>query len=243
MPNEPPPIPTRRGEASERILHALAAEFPKMHNRQSFLQSPELLEKFNKKPGEGLTDHEARAVSKTLGRLIGDKGDQATRPISEILWLRGRDDRVQLPESGLVAVSIDITTLREEEWFRSRLSAGELENPSAKLRGPLLPPERAPTQEGVVDEIIARSKEWVKEKAKDSSGDLPILLTNVSIVHGSSSFDILINVSMKNEESLLRYTREVVQRIPHVSGTQTMLVSEGYGFSDVSDSVQRARAR
>jgi len=93
----------------------------------------------------------------------------------------------------------------------------------------------------LVEEVIARSRNWSRSNTED--GHLPILLTNVSIVHGSNSFDILINVSMKDEESLLRYAREVVQRIPHVKGTQTMLISEGYGFSDISDSVQRAQPR
>lgn len=241
MSNTRPTATTRRGEASERILHALAAEFPKMHSRQSFLQSGSLLERFNKRPDEKLSDKEMRAVSKTLGRLIGDKSDQSTRAISEILWLRGGDERVRLPESGLVAVSVDITTLREEEWLRSLLSEDELRDPPVSLRGPLLPPERAPTQEGVVEEIIARSQNWSRKNTSD--GHLPILLTNVSIVHGSNAFDILINVSMADEDSLLRYAREVVQSIPHVKGTQTMLVSEGYGFSNVSDSVQRARTR
>ena len=231
---------TRRGEASERILHALAAEFPTMHNRQSFLRSPSLLDRFNKGPDEKLSDKEIRAVSKTLGRLIGDKGDQATRAISEILWLRGRDDRVGLPESGLVAVSVDIASLREEEWLRSKLSEETLQDPPVSVRGPLLPAQRAPTQEGLVEEIIARSRSWSRDNTSD--GQLPILLTNVSIIHGSNAFDILINVSMKDGDSLLRYAREVVQRIPHVNGTQTMLISEGYGFSDISDAVQRARA-
>jgi hypothetical protein len=230
---------TRRGEASERILHALASEFPKMHNRESFLSSPSLLERFNKKPGEKLTDHEARAVAKTLGRLIGDKGDPNSRAVSEILWLRGKDDRVGLPESGLVAVSVDIASLREEEWLRLNIPEDELES-LAKLRGPLLPPERSPTQEGLVEEILAKSRDWARQNT--SHGHMPILLTNVSIVHGSNAFDMLINISMKTEEILLRYTREVVQRIPHVRGTQTMLIAEGYGFSDVSDSIRRALA-
>lgn len=232
---------TRRGEASERILHALAAEFPKMHNRQSFLQSPSLLERFDKEPGETLSENEVRAVSKTLGRLIGDKDGRAARAVSEILWLQGQDDRVCLPESGLVTVSVDIASLREEEWLRSKLSRETLRDPPASVRGPLLPSRRAPTQKGVVDEIIARSQDWSRDNILN--GRLPILLTNVSIVHGSNDFDILINVSVKDLVSLARYAREVVQRIPHVKGTQTMLVSEGYGFSDVSDAVRRARSR
>lgn len=229
---------TRRGEASERIIHALAAEFPKMHTRSSFLRSSALLSRFNKKEGEMLSRNEVRAVSKTLGRLIGDKADPLSRAVSEILWLRGTAQRVGLPEAGLIAVSVDITTLREEEWLRTKLPREDLENPTSAMRGPFLPLERKPTQEGIVDEIIVRSRAWAADHMAD--GKLPLLLTNVSIVHGSSVFDILINTSMKDEESLLRFTREVIQRIPHVRGTQTMLVSEGYGFSNVSDSLRQA---
>ncbi len=226
----------RRGEASRRILHALASEFPTMHNRHSLLRCPSLLEQHGKRPSERLSDGELKAVSKTLGRLIGDKGSPTSGAISEILLLRGEDDRVNLPESGLLAVSVDIATLREEEWIRAKLGKDpEAYSRTAAERGPLLPFERDTSQEGIVEEIIHKTRTWLHNNVAD--GYLPVLLTNVSIIHGSNDFDILINVSMKDEESLLRYTREVVQRVPHVRGTQTMLVSEGYGFSDLSEAM------
>ncbi|MBV9882654.1 MAG: hypothetical protein JO276_06560 [Sphingomonadaceae bacterium] len=222
---------TRRGEASERIIHALADEFPNLHNRQSFLRSPSLRQRFGKGAGESLSENEEKAAAKTLGRLIGDKIDASKTAISEFLWLRGEDERVALPALGLVAVSVDIVTLREEEWLRTQLVNRKTKDSGLPVRGPTLPPDRSPSQEGIVEEIIDRSREWIKSNSV--GGQLPVMLTNVSIIHGSISFDILVNVSFKEQDNLLRYAREVVQRIPHIRGTQTMLVSHGYGFSNV----------
>ena len=43
--------------ASERILRTLAAEFPRLHDRQSFLDSP-ALKAWYEKEGEALSDNE-----------------------------------------------------------------------------------------------------------------------------------------------------------------------------------------
>jgi DNA-binding Lrp family transcriptional regulator len=218
-----------------------------MHSKASFLACQSLRDEHRKNPNDEepappLTSNEAKAVAKTLGRLLGGERRPA---ISEVLWLHGKDDRVGLPEAGLIAISVDITTLREEKWLRENFSKEKRQfDPESAMRGPFLPDDTASTQEGIVKEIIERSKRWAKtnrtshlatEDGSDS-GRLPILLTNVSIVHGSSAFDILINISMRDEDALLRFTREVIQQIPHVRGTQTMLVSQGYGFSDLQRS-------
>jgi hypothetical protein len=197
--------------ASERILRALAAEFPRLHNRQSFLESKSLLEWFQKGDQQGLTDHERQAVAKALTRLINDDS------ISEILWPAGHAEKVDLPEQGMIAVSVDLGSLREERlgWEQSR-------------DGP------EPTQERIVTEIISRSRKWIDENL--DMGKLPLLLTNASIIHGSNAFDILISASYRNPYNLLRYTREVVQVINHVAGTHTMLVAQSYGFPNFGTS-------
>ena len=194
--------------ASERILRALAAEFPRLHDRQSFLDSPSLQAWYD--GGEGLSEHERQAVARALTRLISDG------TISEVLWPRGHAEKIQLPEQGMIAVSVDLGSMREERirWEGTR-------------EGP------EPSQERIVTEIIARSRGWIEENL--DNGKLPLLLTNASIIHGSNAFDILISASYRNPYNLLRYTREVVQVVNHVAGTHTMLVAQNYGFPNFAN--------
>lgn len=184
---------TAKGGAAERIFRALAAEFPRLHDRQSFLDS------------QGLQENERQAVAKALTRLIGDGS------IGEVLWPRGHADKVQLPEQGMIAVSVDLGSIREERlaWETTR-------------EGP------EPSQERIVTEIVDRSRAWIA--ANLEGGKPALLLTNASIIHGSNAFDILISASYRAPYSLLRYTREVVQVVDHVAGTHTMLVAQSYGF-------------
>ena len=198
-----------KNDAAARMLHALAAEFPTLHDRESLLASPEFLARFGKGDGTPLDDAEQRSAAKAISRLIADGG------VAEVLWPRGHSPKVQLPEQGLIAVSVNLGTLREERlaWEVSR-------------EGP------EPSQERIVQEVIARSRTWIADNLEN--GQLPILLTNASIIHGSNAFDILITASYRNPYSLLRYTREVVQIINHVAGTHTMLVAQSYGFPDFS---------
>lgn len=193
--------------ASERILRALAAGFPSLHDRQSFLDSPSLQSWYGE---EGLTEQERQAVARALTRLISDG------TIAEVLWPRGHAEKIQLPEQGMIAVSVDLGSMREERlaWENSR-------------NGP------EPSQERIVTEIIARSRNWIEENL--DNGKLPLLLTNASIIHGSNAFDILISASYRNPYNLLRYTREVVQVVNHVAGTHTMLVAQNYGFPNFAN--------
>ena len=215
--------PKRRGgEASQRVVHALAAEFPRMHDRDSFLKSQALKEEF----GERLP-YSISAIKKTLARL--SQGHR--KGIKEVLWLCGNDPRVNLPAAGMIAVSVDIGSLREEEWMRAeRRRVSETGEPFPAARGPMLPDNRPPSQESIVEEIVVRTRNWIRDHTR--RGVLPIAVTNINIVHGSDAFDILVNVSLAAPDHLLRYAREVIQRIPHVRGTHSMLLSSGYGFSN-----------
>lgn len=191
--------------AAERIFRALASEFPRLHDRQSFLESKSLKSWHEKDGGGALSDNERQAATRALTRLISDG------TISEILWPHGDAEKIQLPEQGMIAVSVDLGSLREERltWENGRVG-----------------PE--PSQERIVTEIIARSRGWIEENL--DGGKLPLLLTNASIIHGSNAFDILISAQYRNPYNLLRYTREVVQVVAHVAGTHTMLVAQSYGF-------------
>ena len=148
-------------------------------------------------------------MARALSRLVSDGS------ITEVLWPSGRSDKVQLPEQGMIAVSVNLGSLREERltWESSR-------------QGP------EPSQERIVTEIIARTQPWIEDNL--DGGKLPLLLVNASIIHGSNAFDILISAQYRNPYNLLRYTREVVQVAPHVAGTHTMLVAQNYGFPDFS---------
>ncbi|WP_296539686.1 hypothetical protein [Rhizorhabdus sp.] len=194
--------------AAERILRALAAEFPRLHDRQSFLDS-DALKAWYEKQGDTLSDNERQAVARALSRLISDGS------ISEVLWPSGHSDKVQLPEQGMIAVSVNLGSLREERlaWEATR-------------EGP------EPSQERIVTEIVTRTRPWIDSNL--DGGKLPLLLVNASIIHGSNAFDILISAQYRNPYNLLRYTREVVQVAPHVAGTHTMLVAQNYGFPDFS---------
>jgi len=195
----------RRAGASERILRALAAEFPKLHDRQSFLDSASLRDAHQKDDAEPLSENERQAVARALTRLVSDG------TIAEVLWPRGHAEKIQLPEQGMIAVSVDLGSMREERlsWESHRKGA-------------------EPSQERIVTEIIDRSRIWIEDNL--DGGKLPLLLTNTSIIHGSNAFDILISASYRNPYNLLRYTREVIQVVNHVAGTHTMLVAQNYGF-------------
>ncbi len=217
---------TKRGEASERLIHALAAEFPSIHSRQTLVESDSLRRRFGKGPNEPLSDKEQRAVSKTLGRLIGD----AT--ISESLWLHGNDDKVALRAVGLIAVSVDIASLRQawivwQKAHRTEEASGEGRSSDELGRDP------EPTQELIVSEIILKSREWIGDNTVN--GKLPLALTNISIIHGSDAFDILITAISADVQHFLQYTREVVQRADHVAGTHTMQIAQSYGFPKLRD--------
>ena len=220
---------TKRGEASERILHALAAEFPKLHSRQSLIDSRSLRARMGKAEDEGLSDKEQRAVAKTLGRLIGDNS------ISEVICLRGQDEKVLLPAAGLIAVSVDLGSLRKawSEW-REREEAWQVDHAQWTQNRSGSEPQRPrePTQNAMVQEIIDASTDWVQRNIVE--GKLPLSLTNVSVIHGSNAFDILITASYRDAHKFLQYTQEVVQRIEHVEGTHTMQIARSYGFPDVT---------
>lgn len=212
----------RGGDATDRVVRALALESPRLHDRDSFLESDAIREEFGNQLAAKIP-----SIKKAISRLAyGPR-----KGVKEVLWLCGNDPRVHLPAAGLIAVSVDIGTLRAEEWLRQeRAQALEEGRPPPPARGAELPAHREPTQESLMDEIVERSHQWIRDHVK--RGTLPIAITNINIVHGSDVFDIIVNVSLATPDDLLRYTREVIQRIPHVRGTHSMLLSSGYGFSN-----------
>jgi len=90
------------------------------------------------------------------------------------------------------------------------------------------------SQHDVIDEIINETSNWVTTIDTDSSVLPPVVIRDISIVHGSDQFDILITVlhskktlqipeRNEREEVIYYYVREVIQRrVSGVNGTKTM---------------------
>jgi DNA-binding Lrp family transcriptional regulator len=199
-----------RGAATERILDALAEEYPNVHNRDSFINSTALARKF-KKTGE-LSEPEKTSASRTLGRLISEG------IVRETLFLQGSKPKVDLKGAGLVSVSINLDRLSQEhKRWKGDLSKGIS---SAK-------PE--PTQEVIVEDIIENTRAW----NSNSDDKHRLLLINISIVHGSGDFDLLILVLYRNYDEYMRYVRDVIQRVEFVQKTHTMQIGGWEGFPEI----------
>jgi hypothetical protein len=211
----------RRAPTQQKIIAALARDYPmRLHNKNTVLQT-KILEGENQD-----------SVRKSLGGRAG--------PVREVLLLRRTHERVMLPEMGIVAVSVSIVSLNaaHEQWkvaggaawrkkYRAwkRLERGEEPRPAT--------PE--PSQERILDAIVSAAHAWIDEElapSNDSEG-VQLMVLDGSIVHGSGSFDLMITVLYRRSEHFTRFIREVVQRIPHVSATQTLQVPYRVGFPNI----------
>jgi hypothetical protein len=201
---------TPRGAASQRIIRALADVFPEVVSRKRFLESDALARNLGKAPGEKLNDSEKAAAAKTLGRLI------ESEVVGELLFLRQPEAKSGGAGAGLIAISVSLTSLKQawESWRTNGAPADVLE----------------PNQEWVIREIVKGSKSWV-ETIQEKSGEdsIPLIFRDISIVHGSESFDILVFLLYNNQDEFLQYVREVIQKIPHIERTHTMQISTSFG--------------
>jgi hypothetical protein len=227
---------TRRGAATERIISALADASPAVHDRQSFLISQALARQFGK-DGGALSPQDARVAARTLGRLI------AQGIVGEALFLRANHQKVNLTGAGLVSVSIDLTRLSDawNKWkdeYQSwrAINTAWLENRSGPK--PEEPPVE-PSQELLVAKIIADTRAWLAGYLRESKNQLPLILRDISIVHGSNDFDLLIYVLYRDTDEFMRYIREVIQRAPFVQKTHTMQIGTWEGFPDIGRSALR----
>ncbi len=217
---------TPRGEVTERILAGLAEEFPIPHNRASFIDSEALTRRYGKKLGE-LTRKEKTSANRTLGKLIAEGA------ISESLFLKREDPRVNLPVAGLVSISINLDRLTQarEEWPVEREKWKQDYEQWKKTKiGPAPEEPLEPNQEGIIRRIIQRSKKW---GARSSENPFSLLLISISIVHGSSDFDLLVIVLFKNNDEYMQYVRDVIQQVPFVQKTHTMQIGAWFGFPEI----------
>lgn len=205
---------TPKGEAFERLLLALVAESPVRPGRSELIESNVLAaahrslkdlaatsDAHETNAVGSLTEPEKKNASKALGRMVGSEA------LREIIVPNGSDERINLPESGLVAISISLPVLNAafDEWENSERNGPE------------------PSQEAIAEEIRTKTIEWIIKNRSDA--ELPLFLKDVWIVHGSNSIDMLVLVIYRHSRSFMRYVREVVQRVKGVLGTQTMQVS------------------
>ena len=206
--------PTQKGEAFGRLLTALAAIAPQRPERSQFINSVELasahtsrdrLWRYIASPDSSgkasLTESRKRNAAKAVGRMI------SAGAFREVIVPNGKHPKVNLPESGMIAVSVSLSELNA---LHSRWVEGGKIGPK-------------PSQELIAENIRTQSLLW----ALDNSGTngLPVLLKDIWIVHGSGSFDMLVMVMYRQSDDFMTYIREVIQRTEGVHNTHTMQIS------------------
>jgi hypothetical protein len=227
--------PTGRGVATERILSALSEEFPTVHDRESFLSSAALARQFGKKVG-GLNEAERTSASRTLGRLISDGA------VRESLFLKRDQDRVDHTGVGLVSISINLDRLTQERDYWPEKHAkwqDEHSRWTTTHEGPEPLEPLIPKQEAIVKRIIENTRTW----SVQTEYKYRLVLVNISIVHGSSDFDILILVLYYNNDQYMSYIRDVIQRVPFIQKTHTMQIGAWEGFPEIGQSALQSLSR
>jgi hypothetical protein len=210
----------------DRIIKAIAVDYPlKLHDRDSLLSSNTL--KLALKADQKNKNSGPKSIKKGLFRVKSEA-------VREVLVLEQDHPRVRLPEMGMVAISVSIASLNGEhkKWLKNN-------------RGP------EPTQEVILRRIITSARRWIDEELRlSNSAGLPLLILDASIIHGSSSFDMLITVLYRELAHFTRFVREVVQRTDHVNSSQTLQIPFRIGFPklgvrsvpSITSSRRRARA-
>ena len=126
--------------------------------------------------------------------------------IEERLTLNDGAARVGLSGRALIGVSLNIEALRMSQK----------------------------NQNDIIDEILNETAAWLDEIEGKKRPVPPIVIRDISIVHGSDQFDILLTVlhsketvprpdRNEREDIIYYYVREVIQRrVDGVNGTRTM---------------------
>ena len=184
--------------ATARLIEAYKKMMPSAVAKRGLLDSEELaaLHPVVGKDGH-LTEVQSKAAAKTLGRKTGKVGNE---PFVEALIPNGRSKDLNLPDSGLVAISIDI----------GQLNLIRNEKPELGIN----------SQQDIAFTILSDSQNWLQDMRETD-----ILITGLAIVHGSREFDMLLSVKYRLMEDFANFIQNVVQRVPCVRGTHTMQVS------------------
>jgi hypothetical protein len=233
MPAKPKKTRIKAAPVQDLIIKALADDCPvALHDRDSFLRSGVLKTALGKAAQKDATP---AAVKKSLSRA-------KSGAIREVLVLAQDHPRVMLPEMGMVAISVSIASLNaaRQKWLDPKAEAWQVAHRNwRKSRSGSEPrPEKPePTQEFILQSIIKAARIWIDEElhGSDSGGGLHLLILDASIVHGSSSFDMLLTVSYRELTHFTRFVREVVQRAEHVNSSQTLQIPFRIGFPKLRD--------
>ena len=205
---------TQRGKAFERLLLTLAAISPSRPSREALIESTHLSAAHSSRqtlldslmhktplPENELSDIKRRNATKALGRAISNG------IFHEVIIPNGKNDKVQLPETGLIAISISLTELNtQHEIWKSNGEKGT-----------------EPTQESLAETIKEKTVIWAIENSKENT--IPVFLKDIWVVHGSGTFDMLVLVMYNRSADFMAYVRQVLQRTKGVHSTQTMQIS------------------
>ena len=194
--------PAKLREASLAVAHALAQLAPQRPTKDDIL---DVLAPKDKAANSMQETKNREAAAKTLSRMITRK------QLKEVVVPIPDQSGLNLAETGLVAVSISLTELnnKKKAWFRDKES------------GLLVGDE--PSQVNLAQDLRVSSRDWLNTKFRGEP--LPLFVKDIWIVHGSTSFDLIIVVMYRESKDFLNYIRDVVQSIDCVDSTQTMLIT------------------
>lgn len=206
---------TPRGDNVRSILSSLAQEFPYRHSREDFLAK--------------LYPSRLKGAARTLGALMAQrsrKGSKKKQQVGESLHLVN-GPAVGLDFAGLVSATVNLVELTNDWrlWREQKDAQGESR------------PE--PNQELIVLKIIEETGRWIETEIKNNpqntklNNRCPIVLLDVSIIHGSSEIDLLLTILYRSNEDFMRYVREVIQRANHIQGTHTMQIGMRIGYPSI----------
>lgn len=239
--------PVRRDDARARVNRALVACGPTRLSKSKFLNSVSLAQmhqlanRRGDQNGSGagerrltrdvdaLQKNERESYAKSLTRAI--KGEV----FCESLAPTGKE--FGLTQVGLVAVSVSVPELKAIEFeergsFKLKIHGDLSEGDFCSSEYLDRDSTKRDLQASLVKEIIFRTGAWSGEF---EGAHPPVYIKAIWVVHGSSDYDILINVLYNETEMYMKYVRRVLQSIEGVEGTQTMLATEFYSEPDCFD--------
>lgn len=199
----------------------------------------------NTKPLPEEEDAARAAIAKTLGRLV--QGGH----VREGIVLSESSTSVNLTNRGYIAINVDIPGIGKAVRTDARKRFVEEKDPTQEER---LLEDEVQTQENLIERIARHTLYWkgpgnrvtgyepdlrkepsptASHEAGPESDELrrferKVVLLDSVIIH-SAELDILVTVLYRHQDDFMAYVREVIQTLPHVTGTQTMFVGKKRG--------------
>jgi hypothetical protein len=203
-----------------------------------------------KKVEAGIKDPDGPAVARTLGRLISSGRVCSNLTINGNPPTASRDASSVKMHRGYVAISVNISRMRDASWQKEspegqpnrlypeeksitsqwdlvKLIAQNTATWSPERERTEAPRAATTAQEGPNQPNVPGTTAQAKPGQINNPPRWPrsIVIVDFAVLH-ASTWDILITVLYENPQHFMKYVREVVQMAPHVTGTQTIFVSE-----------------